>query len=257
MCESIAKACTVFPSPISSAKIPFMPWSYKLSNQFIPFNWYCFKVPLKIVGWGRSSLASSDSFGVWLFASISAATLNPFVTLSWAARALEAFSMTWALTLSLKKEHWNSILVQCYTVVNWFHRKIFQETDYFSFFLSLRFYVKSLLTIQGVQKLPFQQFQRLWILSWQISDLKNCPKNQQNLLQCLKKCQNGNFRNFWNPKNWIHAKSLGKQISNISSHILREIKFGKFLDLKTCDIVVLLEALNFDFWGNASHICKC
>ena len=50
---------------------------------------------------------------------------------------------------------------------------------------------------------------------------------------------------------------MGKFEKYTATQILREIKFGKFLDLKTCDIVVLLEALNFDFWGNASHICKC
>ena len=34
---SKAMLCTVLPSPISSASIPLMPWSYKLANQFMPY----------------------------------------------------------------------------------------------------------------------------------------------------------------------------------------------------------------------------
>ena len=52
------------------------------------------------------------------------------------------------------------------------------ECGYFSIFLSLRFYVKSVLKNAKVQKMPFLPIQRLLIrLHWQISDFKKCKNS--------------------------------------------------------------------------------
>lgn len=45
-----AMAWIVLPRPISSARIPLIPYSYKLSNHLRPLSWYSFKEPLKCSG---------------------------------------------------------------------------------------------------------------------------------------------------------------------------------------------------------------
>lgn len=50
ICVISAMAWIVFPRPISSAKIPLIPCSYRLSNHLRPLSWYSFSVPLNCSG---------------------------------------------------------------------------------------------------------------------------------------------------------------------------------------------------------------
>ena len=71
----------------------------------------------------------------------------------------------------------------------------------FRIFLSLRFYVKSILGILEVQKLPFLPFYGLWILLiWSISALKKC-KNSKKQNSKLKNMLKWQILHFWNAQN--------------------------------------------------------
>lgn len=53
-CASMANACNVFPSPISSANIPLRPLPHRAMSQFKPFNW-------------KSYIFSFMKHGVWSY----------------------------------------------------------------------------------------------------------------------------------------------------------------------------------------------
>ena len=80
-------------------------------------------------------------------------------------------------------------------------------------FLSLRFYVKSILRILEAQKLPFLQILGFWfLLIWSISPFKKCK---------IHKHQNSEYLNLtkWQIfRLWFHAKSECQNNSVISTH---------------------------------------
>lgn len=56
------------PKPISSARIPLIPCSYRVASQLRPFNWYSLSVAISIFGCWIVSSPVRD-VGFWKFSS--------------------------------------------------------------------------------------------------------------------------------------------------------------------------------------------
>ena len=56
------------PRPISSARIPLMPWSYRFASQLRPFSWYSLSSVMSIFGWEMVKW-SPISVGFWKLSS--------------------------------------------------------------------------------------------------------------------------------------------------------------------------------------------
>ena len=113
--------------------------------------------------------------------------------------------------------------------------------------LPLQVYVKSILKILGVQKLPFLLFQRFWILFFGIFQPSKFAKNDQTSEP--QKCQDGNFCNFWNPKNWFHVKYESVKNSEISTLWFVKATNTKMLRLNHFDEWQQKQKLSFWFFA--------
>jgi len=57
-----------FPRPISSARMPLIPWSYNVANQFSPFSWYSLSWAISMRGWAIVRAPLSE-VGFWKLSS--------------------------------------------------------------------------------------------------------------------------------------------------------------------------------------------
>ena len=74
-------------------------------------------------------------------------------------------------------------------------------------------------------KLPSFQFQMVWILFLAKFQPSEIAQNHQFLTSKPQKCQNDNFRNFWNSKNWFHVKSKWQKNSKTFTLYIRNVFF--------------------------------
>ena len=93
----------------------------------------------------------------------------------------------------------------------------FRIVDFRIFLPLTSFFMKTILEIVEVQKLPFFQFQRLWILvfgTFQHSKIATIHQNQTSVPLKISKYQ---FLHFQIPYNWFHIKSKSQKDAEIST----------------------------------------